>query len=103
MGKLGVPIMHIWNQTVPFWDFHRSGPYHMRGFKCMRLCSAEFETAAGFWGICAVTNPWKREQMPLGWNVFVRAVRGRNLASHLEGSDSHCIVRSPVGCVDCST
>lgn len=23
MAKLGVPIMHIWNQTVPFWDFHR--------------------------------------------------------------------------------
>ncbi len=23
MGKLGVPVMHIWNQTVPFWDFHR--------------------------------------------------------------------------------
>lgn len=23
MGKLGIPIMRIWNQTVPFWDFHR--------------------------------------------------------------------------------
>lgn len=23
LGKLGIPIMHIWNQTVPFWDFHR--------------------------------------------------------------------------------
>ncbi len=23
MGKLGIPIMQIWNQTVPFWDFHR--------------------------------------------------------------------------------
>ena len=24
LGKLGIPIMHIWNQTAPFWDFHRS-------------------------------------------------------------------------------
>lgn len=23
MGKLGIPVMQIWNQTVPFWDFHR--------------------------------------------------------------------------------
>lgn len=23
MGKLGIPIMQIWNHTVPFWDFHR--------------------------------------------------------------------------------
>lgn len=24
MGRLGIPIMHVWNQTVPYWDFHRS-------------------------------------------------------------------------------
>ena len=23
MGKLGIPVVHTWNQSVPFWDFHR--------------------------------------------------------------------------------
>lgn len=32
MGKLGVPVMHIWNQTVPFWDFHRSFLFSLTDF-----------------------------------------------------------------------
>jgi len=38
MAKLGVPIMNIWNQTVPFWDFHRS----------LLFCHTNWHTALPF-------------------------------------------------------